>query len=89
MRKTEYISTEFNRYGISNEKPEVKIGVSVKQQFTEEEIYKDRDSQIAAIEKTFVDANKESKDVQVRWLLNITASLGLPLWKSCLYFLIL
>ncbi|KAM7003995.1 RNA polymerase II-associated factor 1 homolog, partial [Passerculus sandwichensis] len=24
MRKTEYISTEFNRYGVSNEKPEVK-----------------------------------------------------------------
>ncbi|XP_016430259.1 LOW QUALITY PROTEIN: RNA polymerase II-associated factor 1 homolog [Sinocyclocheilus rhinocerous] len=46
MRKTEYISTEFNRYGVSNEKVEVKIGVSVKQQFTEEEIYKDRDSQI-------------------------------------------
>ncbi|KAF4085758.1 hypothetical protein AMELA_G00098590 [Ameiurus melas] len=44
MRKTEYISTEFNRY--------------VKQQFTEEEIYKDRDSQIAAIEKTFEDAQK-------------------------------
>uniref|UniRef100_A0A4X2L826 RNA polymerase II-associated factor 1 homolog n=1 Tax=Vombatus ursinus TaxID=29139 RepID=A0A4X2L826_VOMUR len=58
MRKTEYISTEFNRYGISNEKPEVKIGVSVKQQFTEEEIYKDRDSQITAIEKTFEDAHK-------------------------------
>lgn len=58
MRKTEYISTEFNRYGISNEKPEVKIGVSVKQQFTEEDIYKDRDSQIAAIEKTFEDAQK-------------------------------
>uniref|UniRef100_A0A8C3N9P1 RNA polymerase II-associated factor 1 homolog n=1 Tax=Geospiza parvula TaxID=87175 RepID=A0A8C3N9P1_GEOPR len=46
MRKTEYISTEFNRYGVRNEKPEVKIGVSVKQQFTEEEIYKDRDSQM-------------------------------------------
>uniref|UniRef100_A0A8C8RL38 RNA polymerase II-associated factor 1 homolog n=1 Tax=Pelusios castaneus TaxID=367368 RepID=A0A8C8RL38_9SAUR len=58
MRKTEYISTEFNRYGVSNEKPEVKIGVSVKQQFTEEEIYKDRDSQISAIEKTFEDAQK-------------------------------
>ncbi|XP_071783414.1 RNA polymerase II-associated factor 1 homolog [Centroberyx gerrardi] len=58
MRKTEYISTEFNRYGVSNEKVEVKIGVSVKQQFTEEEIYKDRDSQIAAIEKTFEDAHK-------------------------------
>lgn len=24
MRKTEYISTEFNRYGVSNEKVEVK-----------------------------------------------------------------
>ncbi|KAM4687143.1 RNA polymerase II-associated factor 1 homolog [Rhinophrynus dorsalis] len=58
MRKTEYISTEFNRYGVSNEKPEVKIGVSVKQQFTEEDIYKDRDSQISAIEKTFEDAQK-------------------------------
>ncbi|XP_010564745.1 PREDICTED: RNA polymerase II-associated factor 1 homolog [Haliaeetus leucocephalus] len=61
MRKTEYISTEFNRYGVSNEKPEVKIGVSVKQQFTEEEIYKDRDSQIAAIEKTFEDAQKRGR----------------------------
>ncbi|XP_028321376.1 RNA polymerase II-associated factor 1 homolog [Gouania willdenowi] len=58
MRKTEYISTEFNRYGVSNEKVEVKIGVSVKQQFTEEEFYKDRDSQISAIEKTFEDAQK-------------------------------
>lgn len=36
----------------------LRIGVSVKQQFTEEEIYKDRDSQIAAIEKTFEDAQK-------------------------------
>uniref|UniRef100_A0A8D0AU96 RNA polymerase II-associated factor 1 homolog n=1 Tax=Sander lucioperca TaxID=283035 RepID=A0A8D0AU96_SANLU len=85
MRKTEYISTEFNRYGVSNEKVETndpgdvaataastgllrfggrhtcfvfRIGVSVKQQFTEEEIYKDRDSQISAIEKTFEDAQK-------------------------------
>ncbi|XP_062872345.1 RNA polymerase II-associated factor 1 homolog [Trichomycterus rosablanca] len=58
MRRTEYISTEFNRYGVSNDKVEVKIGVSVKQQFKEEEIYKDRDSQITAIEKTFEDAQK-------------------------------
>ncbi|NXJ19866.1 PAF1 factor, partial [Dicrurus megarhynchus] len=29
MRKTEYISTEFNRYGVSNEKPEVKEGLGV------------------------------------------------------------
>lgn len=38
--------------------PPPRIGVSVKQQFTEEEIYKDRDSQITAIEKTFEDAQK-------------------------------
>ena len=38
--------------------PLLRIGVSVKQQFTEEEIYKDRDSQISAIEKTFEDAQK-------------------------------
>jgi hypothetical protein len=37
--------------------------VSVKQQFTEEEIYKDRDSQISAIEKTFEDAQKPVGDV--------------------------
>lgn len=36
----------------------LRIGVSVKQQFTEEEIYKDRESQISAIEKTFEDAQK-------------------------------
>lgn len=41
----------------------LRIGVSVKQQFTEEEIYKDRDSQISAIEKTFEDAQKS-----VSWL---------------------
>ena len=41
-----------------------RIGVSVKQQFTEEEIYKDRDSQITAIEKTFEDAQKSvSEDI--------------------------
>lgn len=44
-----------------------RIGVSVKQQFTEEEIYKDRDSQIAAIEKTFEDAQKSVRN-QLIWL---------------------
>lgn len=43
-----------------------RIGVSVKQQFTEEEIYKDRDSQISAIEKTFEDAQK-SVSVDITW----------------------
>lgn len=40
--------------------------MSVKQQFTEEEIYKDRDSQISAIEKTFEDAQK-SVSVDITW----------------------
>lgn len=37
--------------------------MSVKQQFTEEEIYKDRDSQISAIEKTFEDAQKSVSEL--------------------------
>lgn len=48
----------------------LRIGVSVKQQFTEEEIYKDRDSQIAAIEKTFEDAQKPVR-VPRFWLCTI------------------
>lgn len=50
-----------------------RIGVSVKQQFTEEEIYKDRDSQISAIEKTFEDAQKS---------VNISPKHLLLLWQS-------
>lgn len=56
-----------------------RIGVSVKQQFTEEEIYKDRDSQISAIEKTFEDAQKS-----VNWtslIASFPAVLEL-LWQS-------
>lgn len=49
----------------------LRIGVSVKQQFTEEEIYKDRDSQISAIEKTFEDAQKS-----VSWLTTRNAHLN-------------
>lgn len=40
----------------------------MKQQFTEEEIYKDRDSQIAAIEKTFEDAQKAVRGREVGFL---------------------
>lgn len=42
--------------------------MSVKQQFTEEEIYKDRDSQISAIEKTFEDAQKSVREHITGWL---------------------
>lgn len=52
-----------------------RIGVSVKQQFTEEEIYKDRDSQISAIEKTFEDAQK-SVSVPITWLIKSVLDLS-------------
>ncbi|XP_070576848.1 RNA polymerase II-associated factor 1 homolog [Ptychodera flava] len=53
LRKTEYISTEYNRFTHSSEKAETKVGASLRKQFADEDLYKDRDSQIAAIEKTF------------------------------------
>jgi RNA polymerase II-associated factor 1 len=56
MRKSEYISAEYNRFIQSAEKAESRVGYQLKKMFKDEDIYKDRDSQIAAIEKTFVDA---------------------------------
>ncbi|XP_076342293.1 RNA polymerase II-associated factor 1 homolog [Tachypleus tridentatus] len=56
LKKTEYISTEFNRYGVSNDKTETKVGYNVKKLFKEENLYMDRESQINAINKTFEDA---------------------------------
>ncbi|KAI1727936.1 paf1 domain-containing protein [Ditylenchus destructor] len=65
MRKTEYISTEFNRFGVGAERQESKIGYSTKKKFANEQTYKDRQSQINAINKTFTDvkipAKKHSK----------------------------
>lgn len=58
LKKTEYISTEFNRYGHSSEKTETKVGYNVKKLFKEENLYMDRESQIRAINKTFEDAKK-------------------------------
>uniref|UniRef100_A0A183C1X7 RNA polymerase II-associated factor 1 homolog n=1 Tax=Globodera pallida TaxID=36090 RepID=A0A183C1X7_GLOPA len=62
MRKTEYISTEFSRYGIGQtgaERPDTKIGYGMKNRIKNEPFeYKDRDSQIAAIQRTFTEAQK-------------------------------
>lgn len=58
LKKTEYISTEFNRYGASSEKSETKVGYNVKKKFKEDVLYLDRDSQIAQINKTFEEAKK-------------------------------
>ncbi|GIY69987.1 RNA polymerase II-associated factor 1 homolog [Caerostris extrusa] len=56
LKKTEYISNEFNRYGHSSEKTETKVGYNVKKMFKEENLYMNRESQISAINKTFADA---------------------------------
>jgi hypothetical protein len=65
MRKTEYISTEFNRYGIGQtglDRPDTKIGYGMKKRIKDEQFeYKDRASQIAAIERTFADAKRKIK----------------------------
>eukprot|EP00117_Sycon_ciliatum_P015658 scpid87147/ scgid15415/ RNA polymerase II-associated factor 1 homolog len=58
LRKTEYISSEYNRFQTSSESLENKVGYSVKKKLQGEDVYKDRKSQIAAIEKTFTDAQR-------------------------------
>lgn len=53
LKKTEYISTEYNRYGSNNAKAETKVGYNIRKKMNVDEIYLDRDSQIKAIESTF------------------------------------
>ncbi|CAH8664402.1 unnamed protein product [Dicrocoelium dendriticum] len=58
LRRTEYISTElYNRWNKSD-KVESKLGFSVKRHLNEEIVYRDRESQISAIEATFQAAKK-------------------------------
>jgi RNA polymerase II-associated factor 1 len=58
LKKTEYISTEYNRYGSSNEKAETKVGYNVRKNLKEDEIFLDKESQIKAINATFEAARK-------------------------------
>lgn len=58
LKKTEYISTEYNRYGSSNEKTETKVGYNVRKNLKEEEVYLDKESQIKAINETFEASKK-------------------------------
>ncbi|XP_071078793.1 RNA polymerase II-associated factor 1 homolog [Haliotis cracherodii] len=57
LRKTEYISTEYNRFQQKSDQSETKVGFKIKQIMKEEDMYKDRDTQIKAIEDTFKKAN--------------------------------
>lgn len=58
LKKTEYISTEYNRYGASNEKTETKVGYTLRKNMKDEQIFLDKDSQIRAINETFEAAQK-------------------------------
>ncbi|KAH9380249.1 hypothetical protein HPB48_018207 [Haemaphysalis longicornis] len=58
LKKTEYIATEFSRYGQTGVNTETKVGYNVKKLFKEEDLYMDRESQINAINKTFEEAQK-------------------------------
>lgn len=58
LKKTEYISTEYNRYGSGNEKTETKVGYNVRKNMKEEDLFLDKDSQIRAINQTFEAAQK-------------------------------
>lgn len=58
LRKTEYISTEYNRFQQNAQKIEAKVGYNIKKYLKGENLYKDRDSQIKAIEATFEEAKQ-------------------------------
>ncbi|VDL99184.1 unnamed protein product [Schistocephalus solidus] len=61
LRKTEYLSTElYNKYNKA-EKVETKLGHNTKRRFTEDIVYRDRESQIHAIEETFEAVQKPIK----------------------------
>ncbi|XP_013385685.1 RNA polymerase II-associated factor 1 homolog [Lingula anatina] len=59
LRKTEYISTEYNRFTPNADRPEMRVGYNIKKLLKEEDLYRDRESQINAIEKTFEDNKTE------------------------------
>ncbi|KAK2160811.1 hypothetical protein LSH36_127g19017 [Paralvinella palmiformis] len=58
LRKTEYISTEYNRFQQNAQKIEAKVGYNIKKYLKGENFYKDRESQVKAIEATFEEAKQ-------------------------------
>eukprot|EP00795_Rhopilema_esculentum_P003503 gene3503-1887_t len=58
LRKTQYISTEFNRFQTCNDMVETKVGFNVKKKMKGIDLYKDREAQIQSIEGSFEAAKK-------------------------------
>lgn len=52
-RKTEYIASEYYRTQFKSEKAEAKVGFNIKKMFNPDDLYKDRESQLKTIERTF------------------------------------
>ncbi|KAE9413148.1 hypothetical protein Angca_006261 [Angiostrongylus cantonensis] len=53
MRKTQYISSEFNRFGIAADRQEIKVGYNLTKNKENLNIFRDRQSQINLIKKSF------------------------------------
>lgn len=87
LKKTEYISTEYNRYGSGNEKTETKVGYNVRKNLKEDEVFLDRDSQIKAINQTFEAAKKPIEKHPTKPGVYATRVLDLlpdyDLWRYC------
>eukprot|EP00731_Ephydatia_muelleri_P028172 Em0019g1045a len=85
LRRTEYISTEYSRPHASNESAETKVGYSVKKKLQGLDVYKDRASQITAIETTFeaakqpIDKHYSKPGVQAKEVLPLFPDFDL--WK--------
>ncbi|KAL1246284.1 RNA polymerase II-associated factor [Trichinella spiralis] len=62
MRRTEYISTDYSRFGVQTERQETKLGYHIQKVLKEASLYRDRESQLTAINKTFEDAKKPVRE---------------------------
>ncbi|VDO91008.1 unnamed protein product [Heligmosomoides polygyrus] len=56
MRKTQYISSEFNRFGVAADRQEIKVGYNLTKNKDNLNIFRDRQSQITLITKSFEDS---------------------------------
>ncbi|EYC04942.1 hypothetical protein Y032_0085g1878 [Ancylostoma ceylanicum] len=55
MRKTQYISSEFNRFGVAADRQEIKVGYHLTKNKENLNLFRDRQSQIDLIKKSFED----------------------------------
>ncbi|VDK57336.1 unnamed protein product [Cylicostephanus goldi] len=57
MRKTQYISSEFNRFGVAADRQEIKVGYHLTKNKENLNLFRDRQSQIDSIKKSFEDVS--------------------------------